>query len=219
MNFDNIRWPEIIKATNDTLIMLGVTMLFTVVIGFIIGIILFLTSSGQMLQNRVINGILSFIVNILRSVPFVILMLLVMPLTKMIVGQSWGVKGAIPPLIVAAAPFFARLVESALREVDRGVIEAAQAMGASRSRIVWSVLLRESRGGLIAAMTITAVTLISYTAMAGVIGAGGLGDMAIRYGYQSYKLELMLVTVAILVIMVQILQMIGDALVRRFSRK
>jgi D-methionine transport system permease protein len=217
--FEHIRWPEIMKATNDTLTMLGVTMVFTVIIGLIVGIVLFLTSSGQMLQNKVFYSILSFIVNILRSIPFVILMILVMPMTKMLVGQSWGVKGAIPPLIVAAAPFFARLVEAALREVDRGVIEAAQAMGASRWRIIWSVLLRESRTGLLAAITITAVTLVGYTAMSGVIGGGGLGDLAIRYGYQGYKLDLMLVTVAILIIMVQILQMVGDALVRRFSRK
>lgn len=217
--FEHIRWPEIMKATNDTLTMLGVTMVFTVIIGLIVGIVLFLTSSGQMLQNKVFYSILSFIVNILRSIPFVILMILVMPMTKMLVGQSWGVKGAIPPLIVAAAPFFARLVEAALREVDRGVIEAAQAMGASRWRIIWSVLLRESRTGLLGAITITAVTLVGYTAMSGVIGGGGLGDLAIRYGYQGYKLDLMLVTVAILIIMVQILQMVGDALVRRFSRK
>jgi D-methionine transport system permease protein len=217
--FENIRWPEITKATNDTLTMLGVTMVFTVIIGLIVGIVLFLTSSGQMLQNRIVYSILSFIVNILRSIPFIILMILIMPMTKMLVGQSWGVKGAIPPLIVAAAPFFARLVEASLREVDRGVIEAAQAMGASRWRIIWSVLLRESRTGLLAAITITAVTLVGYTAMSGVIGGGGLGDLAIRYGYQGYKLDLMLVTVAILIIMVQILQMVGDALVRRFSRK
>ena len=217
--FENIRWPEITKATNDTLTMLGVTMVFTVIIGLIVGIVLFLTSSGQMLQNRIVYSILSFIVNILRSIPFIILMILIMPMTKMLVGQSWGVKGAIPPLIVAAAPFFARLVEASLREVDRGVIEAAQAMGASRWRIIWSVLLRESRTGLLAAITITAVTLVGYTAMSGVIGGGGVGDLAIRYGYQGYKLDLMLVTVAILIIMVQILQMVGDALVRRFSRK
>lgn len=135
------------------------------------------------------------------------------------VGQAWGVKGAIPPLVVAAAPFFARLVEASLREVDRGVIEAAQAMGAGNGRIVWSVLLREARTGLLAGITITAVTLVSYTAMAGVIGAGGLGDLAVRYGYQRFQLDVMIVTVTILVILVQILQSAGDALVRKFSRR
>lgn len=217
--FENINWNEIIKASNQTMTMLGVSLLFTIVIGLILGIILFLTSGGQMLQNKWVYRILSFVVNVLRSIPFVILLILIMPITKIIVGKSWGVEGAIPPLIVAAAPFFARLVEAALREVDRGVIEAAQAMGASKGMIVWNVLLRESRTGLLAAVTITAVTLVSYTAMSGVIGGGGLGDLAIRYGHQRYQTDVMIITVVILVILVQILQMVGDALVRRFSRK
>lgn len=184
-----------------------------------LGIVLFLTSKGQLLQNKVAYAILSFVVNIFRSVPFIILMIMIMPLTKILVGTSIGVKGAIPPLVIAAAPFFARLVESALREVDRGVIEAATAMGASKSMIVFQVLLREARGGLIAAATVTAVTLVSYTAMSGVIGAGGLGDLALRYGYQRFQVDVMLVTVVLLLVLVQVLQMIGDGLVRYFSRK
>lgn len=217
--FDEIRWTEIGKASRETLVMLGASLAFTVLLGLMIGILLFLTSRGQMLHHRVLNSSLSFVVNILRSVPFVILMLLIMPLTKAMVGTSIGVKGAIPPLIFAAAPFFARLVESSLREVDRGVVEAAQAMGFSKPMIVWHVLLREARAGLIAAVTITAVTLVSYTAMSGVIGGGGLGDLAIRYGYQRYRPDVMVVTVALLLVLVQGMQWAGDALVRRFSRK
>ena len=219
MSFENVRWDEIWAASQDTLTMLFISLLFTVILGLIIGIMLFLTSSGQLLHNATIYTALSIIVNVLRSVPFVILMIMIMPLTKWLVGTSIGVQGSIPPLVIAAAPFFARLVESALREVDRGVIEAAQAMGASNRSIVWSVLLREARPGLIAAITITAVTLVSYTAMSGVIGGGGLGDLAIRYGYQRFQTDVMLVTVVLLLIMVQLLQTVGDVLVRRFSRK
>lgn len=217
--FDRVNWKEIAKATNQTLTMLGYSLLFAVLLGFILGIVLFLTSSKQMLENRFIYSCLSFIVNILRSIPFIILILILMDVTKFLVGTKIGVKGAIPPLVIAAAPFFARLVETALREVDHGVIEAAQAMGASRWTIVWRVLIREARSGLIAAITITAVTLVSYTAMAGVIGGGGLGDLAVRYGHQRYRLDVLLVTVTLLIVLVQILQMLGDRLVRHFSRK
>ncbi|UUZ79611.1 ABC transporter permease [Paenibacillus sp. P26] len=162
---------------------------------------------------------LSFIVNVLRSVPFIILMIVIIPLTRVIVGTSIGVPGSIPPLVIGAAPFFARLVETSLREVDRGVIEAAQSMGATYGQIIWRVLLREARPGLIAAITITAVTLVSYTAMSGVIGGGGLGDLAIRYGYQRFQTNVMIVTVVILLVLVQILQMLGDRLVRSYQRK
>ncbi|MFD0588710.1 methionine ABC transporter permease [Paenibacillus sp. GCM10027627] len=217
--FQDVDWEVISKAANQTLYMLGFSLLFTVILGLAIGIVLFLTSSGQLLQNKLFYSLLSFVVNILRSVPFVILMILIMPITKILVGTSIGVKGAIPPLVIAAAPFFARLVETALREVDRGVIEAATAMGASKLTIVWRVLLKEARTGLIAAVTITAVTLVSYTAMSGVIGGGGLGDLALRFGYQRFRLDVMVVTVVLLLILVQILQMVGDAAVRYFSRK
>jgi D-methionine transport system permease protein len=215
----DIDWEDIGQATLDTLAMLGFSTLFTVVIGLPLGILLFLSSKGQLLQNRFIYAILSFIVNVLRSVPFIILMILLIPVTKLIVGTSLGVKGTIPPLVIGAAPFFARLVETSLREVDRGVIEAAQSMGASNWQIIWRVLLPESRPGLIAGITITTVTLVSYTAMSGVIGGGGLGDLAVRFGYQRFQTIVMVVTVAILLVLVQILQMLGDRLVIRFSRK
>ncbi|SFF03707.1 D-methionine transport system permease protein [Paenibacillus catalpae] len=219
IDWSQVRWEDIWPASKDTLTMIGVSLFFTVIIGILIGVVLFLTSRRQLLEQPVVYVLLSFVVNILRSVPFVILMILIMPLTKILTGTTLGVQGTIPPLVVAAAPFFARLVETSLREVDRGVIEAAQAMGASRWDIVRRVLLLEARPGLLAGITITAVTLVSYTAMAGVIGGGGLGDLALRYGYQRFQLSVMIVTVALLIILVQLLQMAGDHLVRRFSRK
>ncbi|MGM0883614.1 MAG: methionine ABC transporter permease [Bacillota bacterium] len=219
IGFENVRWPEIWEATNDTLFMMAASLVFTILFGLIIGVILFLTSRRQLLQQPIVYGMLSLIVNILRSVPFIILMIMIMPVTKLITGTTLGVEGSIPPLVVAATPFFARLVETSLREVDRGVIEAAQAMGASKWDIVRRVLLRESRPGLLAAVTITAVTLVSYTAMSGVIGGGGLGDLALRYGYQRFQTDVMFVTVALLIVLVQVLQTVGDILVRHFSRK
>ena len=216
---ENVDWSEIAEGTIDTLTMLGFSTLFTILIGLPLGIILFLTSRGQLLQNQVFYAIASFVVNILRSVPFIILMILLIPVTKVIVGTSLGVLGAIPPLVIGAAPFFARLVETSLREVDRGVIEAAQSMGASNWQIIWNVPLPESRPGLVAGITITTVALVSYTAMSGVIGGGGLGDLAIRYGYQRFQTDVMIVTVIILLVLVQILQSLGDRLVMRFSRK
>jgi len=163
--------------------------------------------------------VLSLLVNVLRSVPFVILLILMIPLTVLITGTSLGVAGAIPPLVVGAAPFFARLVETALREVDKGVIEASFAMGAKRRQVVLGALLPEALPGLVAAGTVTAVALVSYTAMAGVVGAGGLGDLAIRFGYQRFQTDVMIVTVVLMLVLVQVLQMIGDAVVRRVSHK
>nr|WP_285891139.1 methionine ABC transporter permease [Paenibacillus pasadenensis] len=218
-DWSRIDLAEIWQATQDTLSMLAISLLFTVILGLVIGVLLYLTSSRQLLHMPIVYSVLSIVVNILRSVPFIILMIAVMPLTKEIAGTTIGVAGTIPPLVIGAAPFFGRLVETALREVDRGIIEAAQAMGASKWDIVRRVLLRESRPGLLAAIVVTAITLVSYTAMAGVVGGGGLGDLAIRYGYQRFQTEVMFVTVVMLIILVQILQMIGDWLVGRISRK
>nr|WP_307555616.1 methionine ABC transporter permease [Paenibacillus sp. V4I5] len=215
----DINWSEITKATGDTLVMLGWSLFFTVIIGMALGIILFLTSKGQLLQNLPLYGMLSLIVNILRSVPFVILMISVFPITKAIVHTTIGVQGAIPPLVIAAAPFLARLVETALREIDSGVIEAAQSMGATPWQIVWRVLMPEARPGLISAVTVTAVALLSYSAMSGVVGGGGLGDLSLRYGYMRFRTDIMIVTVIILVLFVQFLQMLGDRLVAKFNRK
>jgi len=218
MGHEDIPWPLIWQATRETLVMLGASLALSVPIGLVVGVLVFLTSPGQFWQQIWVHRLLSLIVNITRSVPFIIMLIYVMPLTRWLVGTSIGVKGAIPPLVIAAAPFFARLTEIALREVDRGVIEAAEAMGTPRLTIIRRVLLREARTGLIAGVTVTAVNLVSYTAMSGVIGGGGLGDLAIRYGYQRFRPDVMMVTVLLLVILVQLLQSFGDRLVRRLSR-
>ena len=219
MSVSNIDWSEIGQATIDTLSMLGGSLVLTIALGLPLGVILFLTGKGQMLENKIANGLLSLLVNILRSVPFVILLIVMIPLTVALVGTSLGVAGAIPPLVVGAAPFFARLVETALREVDKGVIEASFAMGAKRRQVVLGALLPEALPGLVAAATVTAVALVSYTAMAGVVGAGGLGDLAIRFGYQRFQTDVMIVTVVLMLVLVQALQMIGDAVVRRVSHR
>lgn len=215
----NIDWTEIGLASLDTLTMLGGSLLFTIALGLPLGILLFLTGPRQLLAQPLLYGALSFVVNVLRSVPFVILLIVMIPFTVLLVGTSLGVAGAIPPLVVGATPFFARLVETALREVDRGIIEASQSMGATTRQIVLGALLPEALPGLFAAVTVTAITLVSYAAMSGVIGGGGLGDLAIRFGYQRFQTDVMVVTVALLLILVQVLQMIGDRLVIRFSRK
>ncbi|WPC05075.1 methionine ABC transporter permease [Pseudomonas benzenivorans] len=217
--FPNVDWLEIGQASLDTLSMLGGSLLFTVLLGLPLGVLLFLTGPRQLFEQKALYAVLSLLVNVLRSVPFVILLILMIPLTVLVTGTSLGVAGAIPPLVVGATPFFARLVETALREVDRGIIEATQAMGATTRQIITNALLPEALPGLVAAVTVTAITLVSYTAMSGLIGGGGLGDLAVRYGYQRYQPDVMLVTVVLLLILVQILQSAGDKLVVHFSRK
>src|SRR5471032_1680116 len=217
--FANIDWFEIWLATGDTLLMLGGSLLFTVLLGLPLGVLLFLCSPRQLLEAKGVYAMLSLVVNILRSLPFIILLIVMIPFTVLITGTSLGVRGAIPPLVVGAAPFFARLVETALREVDPGVSQAAQAMGARNEQIVLRFLLPEALPGVLAGATVTAIALVSYTAMAGVVGAGGLGDLAIRFGYQRFQTDVMVVTVVLLLILVQILQTVGDKLVVHFSRK
>lgn len=217
--FVNVDFAEIWLATVDTLLMLGGSLLFTVLFGLPLGVLLFLTGPRQMFERRGLYRLLSVSVNALRSLPFIILLIVMIPVTVLITGTSLGVAGAIPPLVAGATPFFARLVETALREVDRGIIEATQAMGASTAQVIVAALLPEARPGIIAAITMTAITLVSYTAMAGVVGAGGLGDLAIRFGYQRFQTDVMIVTVVLLLVLVQILQSIGDRLVVHFSRK
>ena len=217
--FSNIDWSDIGQACLDTLIMLGGSLVLTILLGLPLGVLLFLTGQGRLAQNRVANAVLGIVVNILRSVPFIILLIVMIPLTVMLVGTSLGVAGAIPPLVVGAAPFYARLVEGSLKEVDRTTIEAVQAMGATTRQIVTGALIPEALPGLIAGATVTAVALVSFTAMAGVVGAGGLGDLAIRFGYQRFQTDVMVVTVVLLVVLVQILQYAGDALARHFTRR
>jgi len=217
--FANIDLSDIGQACLDTLIMLGGSLILTIAFGLPLGVLLYLTDRGRLSQNRVANAVLGIIVNILRSVPFIILLIVMIPLTVMLVGTSLGVAGAIPPLVVGAAPFYARLVEGSLKEVDRTTIEAVQAMGATTRQIVTGALIPEALPGLIAGATVTAVALVSFTAMAGVVGAGGLGDLAIRFGYQRFQTDVMVVTVVLLVVLVQIIQYAGDALARHFTRR
>ncbi|MBB3131651.1 D-methionine transport system permease protein [Paenibacillus rhizosphaerae] len=219
LDFSTVDWNEIGVATLDTLKMLGASALFTFILGLPIGVVLFMASRSTTGWVRAVYAVISFIVNILRSVPFIILIVALIPVTKAIVGVTFGVLGTIPPLVIGAAPFFARLVETSLREVDRGVIEAAHSMGASTWQVITRVLLPEARPGLLAGITITVVTLVSYTAMSGMVGGGGLGDLAIRYGYYRYETTVMIISVIFMIVLVQLLQMAGDRLVRHFTRK
>lgn len=215
----SIDWGDIAAAALDTLSMLGGALGFTVLFGLPLGTLLFLTGRNQMLEQKALYAVLSFVLNILRSIPFIILLIVLMPVTVLLTGTSLGVRGVIPPLVFGTAPFFARLVETALREVDRGVIEASQAMGGSTFQIVTRALLPEALPGLIAAVTVTSIVLVDYTAMSGAIGGGGIGDLAIRYGYQRFQTEVMVVTVVILILLVQLLQASGNRLVAHFSHK
>jgi D-methionine transport system permease protein len=219
-------WPEIREGTLDTLIMTGFSLLFTVIIGLPLGIALFLTGWTQRSERRSlarvqfwIYAVLSLVVNVLRSVPFLILLILLIPTTRWIVGTSLGVQGSIPPLVIAASPFFARLIENLLREVDRGVFELCRSIGATTRQTVLWALLPETLPGILAAIVVTAVALVGYSAMSGVIGGGGLGDLAVRYGYQRFNTSVMIATVAILVVLVQVIQVVGDRIVARFSHR
>jgi D-methionine transport system permease protein len=206
-------------ALQETLLMVAVSTLVGLAGGLPLGVVLVVTDRGGILANAAVNRVLGAIINATRSTPFIILMVAVIPLTRSIVGTSIGTAAALVPLSIAATPFLARLIETALREVDRGLVEAAQAMGASPVQVVTRVLLPEAMPGIVAAVTVTVVSLIGYSAMAGAIGGGGLGDLGIRYGYQRFNLEVMLIVIAVLVVLVQCLQSLGDYAVRRLSRR
>ena len=203
----------------EPIIMVGISGLLGSLIGVPLGVYLRLTDRGGVLDQRKTNRLLGTLVNAVRSTPFIILLVAVIPLTRFLTGSSIGTAAAVVPLTLAAGPFVARLVESALREVDPGLIEAAQAMGASTLQIVFKVLLPEALPGIVAALTITLVSLTGYSAMAGAIGGGGLGDLGIRYGYQRFLPEVMAAVVLVLVLFVQAVQSLGDALVRRISHR
>lgn len=203
----------------ETMVMVGISGLLGSLIGIPLGVYLRLTDRGGVLDNSAANRLLGTLVNAVRSTPFIILLVAVIPLTRLLTGSSIGTAAAVVPLTLAAGPFVARLVETALREVDHGLIEAAQAMGASTKQIVFKVLLPEALPGIVAALTITLVSLTGYSAMAGAIGGGGLGDLGIRYGYQRFLPEVMAAVVLLLIVFVQAVQSLGDALVRRLSHK
>lgn len=211
--------PELWAAVGQTLLMLTIGLSAAVLIGGPLGVWLFLLSPGQSLQNKPVFNVVSWLVNTVRSFPFIILLVALVPFTRLIAGTSIGPVAAAVPLSFAAVPYFARLVEQSLREVPRGVIEAAHAMGASEFQIVARVLIVEARSGLVLALTVLAVSFLSYSAVAGVVGGGGIGDLAIRYGYYRFQTDVMLLTVAILIFFVQIIQFSGNALARRLDKR
>jgi D-methionine transport system permease protein len=209
----------LLNGTRDTLVMVVVSTVFAYLLGLPLGVALILTQPHGIRPNRIINRILGWIINIGRSLPFIILMIAIMDFTKLIVGTKIGVKGAIVPLVVSAAPFIARMVETSLSEVDAGVIEAAQSMGASTFQIVWKVYLPEAKPSLVLGGAISIVTILAYTAIAGAVGAGGLGDLAIRYGYQRKVPSMMLVTVVLLIVLVQIIQYVFSRVSARIDKR
>lgn len=212
-------WNLIWGATLDTTYMVVVSGFFAALLGIPIGILLFITRRGQIRENVTLNGILSVLVNFGRSIPFVILLVLIIPFTMFVTGTFIGTTAAIVPLSVSAIPFVARLVEGALIEVPSGLTEAARSMGATDTQIVSKVLLPEALPSIINTMTITLIALVNFSAMAGIVGGGGLGDIGLQYGYQTYVPEILWVTVIILVLMSQIIQMVGDRLVQHFDRR
>jgi D-methionine transport system permease protein len=211
--------PLLWQATLETFQMVGWSALFTVLIGLPLGLLLVLTDRGGLLANAPANKALGTVVNVGRSLPFIILLIAITPFTRGLVGTTIGVDAAIVPLAVGAVPFFARLVETAVREVDRGLIEASQAMGASHLTTVRKVLLPESLPALVSGLTTTVIALVGYSAMAGAIGGGGLGDLAIRYGYQRFENGLMIATVVLLIVLVQIVQWLGDFAAKRLAHR
>lgn len=202
----------LVDGTVDTLIMTSVSTALAYVIGLPIGVALCITGAQGLHPNRVVNAVLGWIVNIGRSIPFIILLVAIIPLTRLIVGTSLGIPGAIVPLVLSAAPFVGRIVEQSIAEVDAGLVEAAQSFGSGTLRIITLVMLPESLPSLIRGVGITFINLFGYSAMAGTVGAGGLGDIAIRYGYQRYQYDVMLVAVVLCVILVQIIQSLTDGL-------
>lgn len=217
--WDSAITTMLLEGTRDTLYMTLMSTLFGYILGLPMGIALAVTDKEGICPNAFVYKILDFIANIIRSIPFLILLILVIPLTKSIVGKSYGSSATIVPLVIAAAPFIARMVESSLKEVDKGVIEAALSMGSGAGTIIWKVLLAEARTSLLVGVTIAVGTILGYSAMAGVIGGGGLGDIAIRYGYYRYQTDIMLITIVILVVLVQVLQGLGMLLSKKLDRR
>jgi D-methionine transport system permease protein len=217
--FDETMIKMFVEGIGATLYMTLVSTLFGYVFGLPLGVALTVSDKDGIKPNVAVYKVLDVIVNLLRSIPFLILLILVMPLTKLIVGKSYGSTATIVPLVIAAAPFIARMVESSLKEVDKGVVEAAQSMGASTWTIIVKVLLAEAKTSLLVGMTIALGTILGYSAMAGTVGGGGLGDIAIRYGYYRYNTPVMIVTIVILVVLVQILQGIGMMMSRKFDKR
>ncbi len=215
---DNVFFSDLIKAFGETFYMVGIALALSIIIGVPLGLLLYVTDKGLFAENRLVNVIGGLAINVVRSTPFVILLVLVLPLTQKLIGTTIGPIAAAVPLSIASVAFYARLVQGSLWEVDKGVIEAAVSMGASPWMIIKDVLLSESLPGLLRGLTITAVSLIGYSAMAGIVGGGGVGDLAIRFGYYRYQTDVMLLTVVILVLLVQLVQSIGDYSAKKYER-
>ncbi len=212
-------WPMLLEGTLDTLRMVLISTALGYLIGLPLGVLLTITSKDGISPRPILYRVLDLIINVTRSVPFLILLILIQPLTKLVVGKSYGTTATIVPLTIAAAPLIARMVENSLKEVDRGVIEAAVSLGAKHTTIIRKVLITEARTSLLVGITIALGTILGYSAMAGVIGGGGLGDIAIRYGYYRYETEVMIITVVVLVLLMQILQWLGMLLSRKVDRR
>lgn len=209
----------IISGIGETLLMVFLSTVFGYIFGLPLGILLYISDEDGIKPNRMLYRILDVLVNIGRSIPFIILLILIIPFTKLLVGKSYGTFATIVPLSVAAIPFIGRMVESSLKEVDKGVIEAAESMGATTMQIITKVLLKEARPSLINGVTICLGTIVGYSAMAGTVGGGGLGDIAIRYGYYRYQSDIMIITVIIIVLLVQIIQYAGNKLSRSLDKR
>ncbi|WP_332649033.1 methionine ABC transporter permease [Lysinibacillus sp. 54212] len=217
--FPNVNWDTMAEATYQTIYMTAISTVATFILGLAIGVILFLTSPNQIWANKLVNFLTGSIVNIFRSIPFIVLIILLIPFTKLLIGTIRGTNAALPALIIGAAPFYARMVLIALREIDKGVIEAARSMGAKTSTIIFKVLLPESLPALISGITVTAVALVGYTAMAGVIGAGGLGNLAYIEGFMRTRTDVTLMATIIILIIVFIIQWIGDTIATKVDKR
>ena len=208
----------LLPALWDTIYMVVLATIFSTIIGFILAILLVVTEKTGLRANKVIFNILDFTINVLRSFPFIILMIAIFPFTKLIVGKSIGTTAAIVPLTIGAAPFAARVIQSALKEVDPGVVEAAKSFGASNFQILYKVLIKEAMPSIVMGITLTIINLIGYSAMAGAIGGGGLGDVAIKYGYYRFRTDIMIYTVLILIVLVQLLQSLGYVIYKSLNK-
>ncbi|WP_035178578.1 methionine ABC transporter permease [Alkalihalobacterium bogoriense] len=217
--FAKMKWDQLWDATLETLYMTSISVLATFILGILLGLVLYLTGKGNLWENDIANACIGAVVNIFRSIPFIILIILLFPFTRFVVGSILGANAALPALIIGAAPFYARMVEIALREIDKGVIEAAQSMGATNRQIIMKVLIPESLPALISGITVTAIALVSYTAMAGVIGAGGLGHFAYLEGFQRNNFQVTLVATIAILIVVFIIQWIGDFFTNKLDKR
>lgn len=211
--------PLLTKALGETVYMVAVSMIIATIIGVPVGVLLHVTTKGQILESPILNKVLSSVINAVRSIPFIILLVAIIPFTRLVVGSSIGTTAAMVPLVIASIPFIGRQVETSLREVPEGIVEAALSMGATPMQIISRVLLPEAMPNIVAQLTTVVIALVGESAMAGAVGGGGLGDLAIRYGYQRFRPEIMLATVVILIIMVQLVQFAGNKLAAKLNKK